>query len=166
MLGAGGEPAREGIVAINLRLICCVLLSVALAPVEAPAAPTVVNCTPAKVVGVVSSKTTSTQSTNFVNIVESGLNFTQGGAAASCVIVRFSAEALSGGGANDILFVRAVLDNLVLALPDIARYAASESVFRARSFEFVLPMWRPAHTRFICNSAAAAAAWPFSGRAR
>ena len=128
-------------------LIAGSLLSVALVPVEAPAAPTVFSCSPTKVIGVASVAAGSVVSTSFVNIPEAGVNFTQGGAAASCVIVRFSAETLAGIGGADILFVRAFLDNTTAAQPPFARYSAVENVYRAHTFEFVFPSVTPgAHT--------------------
>jgi hypothetical protein len=94
----------------------------------------------------VSVAAAATSLTSFVNIPEATVDFTQVGAAGSCVIARFSAETVSGADAGDILFVRAVLDNSV-GQPLFVRYSAVENVYRAHTFEFVFPTVMPgAHT--------------------
>lgn len=124
-------------------LLCGGLLLLAvLTPATAPAAPVIFHCSPTKVKGSASALDNSTTtSTTFVNIPEATVTFTQGGAHASCVIVRFSAVAMGG---SDNIFVRAFLDQTTAAIPDDVRYTRSQSfTSEAHSFEFIFPRVAP-----------------------
>src|SRR6476620_9372026 len=74
------------------------------------------QCKPVQVKFIASALADSpTSSTGFINIPETTITFTQGGAAASCVLVRFSASTF-GANAIDVIDVRAVLDSVTAAL--------------------------------------------------
>lgn len=125
-------------------LLCgSLLLFAVLTPAAAPAAPVNGVCSPTKMKYSASAKNSSqTTSTTFVNIPEAGFNFVQGGSSASCVLVRFSAE--TAIGTNQILIVRAFLDNTTAALPAEAVYSSGRGDDNgARVFEFVFPSVAP-----------------------
>ncbi len=87
-----------------------------------------------------------TSSTGFVNIPRSGLNFTQGGAASSCVIIRFSAIAFAPE--KRVMDVRVLLDGR-LAQPGVVLISGDDDEdfdgrwARSRSFEFFVPNVAP-----------------------
>lgn len=113
-------------------LVCGgLLLSASLAQ----AAPTVINCAPAKLKIMASALESTTSSTNFVNLPEAAVNFTQAGPGPSCVVVRFSAMALTS---NNSVNVRAILENNTTALPSDVGFATDDL-----SFEFVFPSVAP-----------------------
>ena len=72
------------------------LLLIALMPTTAPAAPTSVTCSPTKMkISVSTLEDSKTSSQTFKTVPEATVSFTQGGASASCVVVRFSASTYS-----------------------------------------------------------------------
>jgi hypothetical protein len=101
-------------------------------------------CKPVQVRFIASSLADSpTSSTSFINIPETTISFTQGGAAASCVLVRFSASTFGANGI-DVIDVRAFLDNATAALPaSIGVRGESDVTGYPRSFEFVFPSVAP-----------------------
>ena len=126
-------------------LVAVATLSLALlTPAAAPAAPTVVNCSPTKMKIVASTLVSNSPASNsFSNIAETTVGFTQGGINASCVIVRFSAETFSIGAANN-LRIRPFLDNTTTAFPPHVRYSGDDgTVSTVHSFEFVFPSVAP-----------------------
>jgi hypothetical protein len=127
---------------IGLLLCGGVPIFAALTPSTASAAAVSFTCSPTKVNGSASALVdTSTTSGTFVNIPEAAVNFHQGGVSASCVIVRFSAEAYS----NNLVIVRAYLDRTTAALPNEVIYTGHDPNFlvRVRSYEFVFPSVAP-----------------------
>src|SRR5690349_7692512 len=127
------------------RLLCGgVALLLATLPVAVQAtSPTTGTCKPEQVKFIASTVEHTTTSFSFVNIPETQIVFTQGGATASCVLVRFSANTY---GANniDVVNVRAVLDNTTSALPgSISVRSESDIVGFPRSFEFIFPKVTP-----------------------
>lgn len=127
-------------------LVATALFSVGIvAPAQAAA--TAVNCTaPTKLRAIIAETglTSFTNSQTFRNIPQTLVSFTQGGAVASCVIVRFSAEA-GANGAGFIMEVRAILDGVTEALPISVRFGEGTEV--ARFYEFIFKQVAPgAHT--------------------
>lgn len=118
------------------------LLLAVLTPAAAPAATTTVTCTPTKVKIVTSDLSSFTASKTFVHISEAALSFTQGGASASCVIVRFSAMTFAF---DSTVIIRAYLDNTTtVALPAAVQYSHNDvGAAGAHSFEFVFPRVAP-----------------------
>jgi hypothetical protein len=125
------------------------LLLAALAPSSATADSKIVNCSPTKLKILTSSPEglyPSTLSTTFVDIPETTFSFIQGGSVASCVIVRFSAEAFAKD--NGVL-VRPLLNVATTALPSHVTFAGMECIptvgcpTRSHSFEFVFPRVNP-----------------------
>jgi hypothetical protein len=90
-------------------LLCGGLLTLAvLMPSTAPAAPTVVTCSPKSLKIMASTLLTTTTSTSYVDINQAAVNFKQGGTSPSCVVVRFSAAASSK---QDAITVRPLRDD-------------------------------------------------------
>lgn len=117
----------------------CGLLAV-LTPFAASAATTGACSSPPKTKYIVSTLVDQTDSSTYVNIPEAQLGFVQGGATASCVIVRFSAEVFAAG----FLRLRAFLDGTTAAFPIEVEFAVGDQVGpSARSFEFVFPKVAP-----------------------
>lgn len=88
------------------------------------------------------SSLVSTFSTSITNLANGSLAFVQGGAAAGCAIVRFSAEtdATSNGGID----VRLVLESGAVARPGTVFWASNHSIGPSvQSFEFVFPSVAP-----------------------
>lgn len=125
-------------------LLCSVVALLALSPVAAPAAPTNGTCRPVQVKFSASSLADSTTSSGiFTNIPETQVAFTQGGAVASCVLVRFSASTY-GADAIDVIDVRAFLDNATAALPaSIGVRGENDVTGYPRTFEFIFPSVAP-----------------------
>lgn len=88
----------------------------------------------------------STSSSVFGNVPRSGLNFTQGGAGPSCVIIRFSAVVFAPE--KRVMDVRVLLDGRV-AQPGVVLFSGDDDEdfdgrwARARSFEFFVPNVAP-----------------------
>ena len=57
-----------------------------------------------------------TTSTGYVDVIESGVRFVQGGTKPGCIVVSFSAEA--GAAANETMVVQPVLDGTTICEPD------------------------------------------------
>ena len=99
-------------------------------------------CTPTKVRYISASAGGTTHSTTPVNFLANNVNFVQGGASASCVIVRFSAHA--EGNSGNTVVVRAVMDGATLGLqPDMLFSDGGDLVTQARSFDFIFPNVAP-----------------------
>src|SRR4051794_2471887 len=125
-----------------------VILSALSLHAAAIAAPLTGGCTPTKVDYSASSLPDSTTtSSGFVNVPETVVSFTQGGASASCVIVRFTTTTYSQF-AIDGLAIRARLDNTTVGLPgDLAVRSESDMFGYPRTLEFLFPNVSPgAHT--------------------
>jgi hypothetical protein len=93
----------------------------------------------------------STSSTNFVNLPNGSVSFTQGGTGSGCVIVTFAAEAFAR--VSRILQIRARLDNSSVAAPGIVQLSGDDDEdgdgdwARAHAFTFIFPSVAPgAHT--------------------
>jgi hypothetical protein len=119
-------------------LLCGGLLLAVLTPAAAPAAPTVVTCSPTKMKVVASDPTIQSQTTSatFANIPQTKVGFTQG-AAGGCVIVRFSAQ--TSATLNATLIIRAFLDNANAALAAKVAYTDNNGGVGAHSYEFIFP---------------------------
>jgi hypothetical protein len=107
----------------------------------AVAAPTVVVCQPTKVKAAASGLGVCVSSTSFATIPETSINFVQGGAGASCVIVLFTAEAAtltaSGG-----MWVRALLDGTTTGLPAGVQFKNGD-VIASQAASFIFPSVAP-----------------------
>jgi hypothetical protein len=122
------------------------LLFAALTPATALAAPVGGTCSPTKLKYLASAlETASNSTTAFANIPEASVTFAQGGTKPSCVIVRFSARTHTDSSpANNVVVIRAFLDNTTAALPAEVGYSGDDgTVFRAHSFEFIFPSVAP-----------------------
>lgn len=93
----------------------------------------------------------STTSSNFVNVPNALISFTQGGAGNGCVIVTFNADAWAPSGR--LLQVRTLLDGAVVAQPGLMQLSGDDDEnnngkwSRAHSATFILPSVAPgAHT--------------------
>lgn len=117
------------------------LMLAVLMPATAPAAGTIGVCSPTKVKYLASTSSIVRASAIFGNIPEAGFGFVQGGASASCVIVRFSGL-VQANAADDQLIIRAFLDNTTAALPSEVIYSFAGAA-EARSFEFIFPSVAP-----------------------
>src|SRR5689334_23772179 len=119
-----------------------ILAAASLAAVSASATPATGTCSPTKVKFIASDPTFfEVNSTTFVNVPQGVVNFTQGGAAPSCVIVSLSAQPSASGGG--ILTVRAVLDGAA-GLPNEANFSdGNDSANQVRSFDFIFPSVAP-----------------------
>jgi hypothetical protein len=120
------------------------LLIAAITPEPAPAAATTVACNPVKLRMIASdSPNVSTDLTTFKTLSEATVSFTQGGTAASCVVVRFSAESFVTSF-NGIVFVRAFLDNTTAAVPGEVQFSGDDgNRYRAHSYDFIFPSVAP-----------------------
>jgi len=95
-------------------------------------------CTTAKMRYITASAGGTTDSDTFVNFLANAVNFTQGGASASCVIVRFST--IATGSSGNVLSVAALLDGSTQGLPfDMPFSDGGDSIGQARSFDFIFP---------------------------
>ena len=84
----------------------------------------------------------TTHSTTPVNFLENVVGFTQGGASAGCVIVRFSAMAEGDNGYT--VAVRAIMDGATTGLPAEVLFSdGGDLVSQARSFDFIFPNVSP-----------------------
>lgn len=87
----------------------------------------------------------STTSTTFINVSETVLNFTQGGASPSCIVVEFSALAFAPG--SNKMSVRALLNNTTTAEPGPMIFATNDNAAggqaQARAVNFVFPLISP-----------------------
>jgi hypothetical protein len=85
-----------------------------------------------------------TRSTDFVNVPETVVKFTVGGTAASCVLVRYSAETNAPGGSGG-MDVKLVLDGTTDALPGIVAWTHDHGGLglSVQSFEFIYPAVLP-----------------------
>jgi len=118
------------------------LLFAIVTPVAVPAAPTMVLCSPTKLKASVSAAESSTTSSAYENIPESQVSFVQGGNAPSCVIVRFSVEALAAG-ADNALEIRAFMGNITAGRPGSVLVGDRTGEYRGYSYEFVFPSVAP-----------------------
>jgi hypothetical protein len=129
-------------------LLCCGLLAVALMSASTPATakPKTVNCSPTTLKILSSTLFTNTLSTNYVDISEATLSFRQGGASASCVILRFSAEV---SAKDNAVTVRPLMDVDKKAFPPEVAFGGMECIptvgctTRSHAFEFVFPKVTP-----------------------
>jgi hypothetical protein len=137
--------------ALNLGPLLCAgwLMFAAFGSSSATAESKLVKCSPSKLTIITSTPEPpypSTLSTTYVDIPEATLNFVQGGDVASCVIVRFSAEAFAK---DNGVSVRPLLNVATTALPDEVAFAGMECIptvgctTRAHAFEFVFPRVKP-----------------------
>jgi hypothetical protein len=126
-------------------LVHAVVVSAAACMFADPASTaTVITCNPTKVKAVASVVEVSrgSNSATFAQIPEASVSFTQGGASASCVLVRFSAETFAEGNENTL--IRAFLDGVTAGLPAEVQYSGTDNgQFSARSFEFIFPSVAP-----------------------
>jgi hypothetical protein len=125
-------------------LVAAALFSVG-AAAPAAAAPTSVSCAaPAQLKATIAEVNliSATTSTALTNIPQAKVNFVQGGAAASCVIVRFSAETLADGTPGAML-VQAILDGVSIALPGEVRFGVEDEATVARSYDFIFKQVAP-----------------------
>jgi hypothetical protein len=107
------------------------------------------NCGTLPRVNIAHSTSSQTGSSNsFAPIAGSSVNFTAGGAANSCVIVLFSAQAYAPSGR--LIWVRALLDGLQSFDGQIA-FAAEDGAFaQSHSYNFLFPSVAPgAHNVFL-----------------
>ena len=98
----------------------------------------------------------STTSTTFTNISQAGVNFVQGGTGPGCVIVRFWGDPHAVN--NTTMQIRAVLDNVTVALPADVRFGVPEIASVAHGYEFIFPNVAPAAMRSACSFEAPTAA--------
>ena len=101
-----------------------------------------------------SSLGASTTSGSFVNVPNTAISFTQGGAGAGCVIATFTAE--SWAAASRLLLVRAKLDGSIVAQPGVIQFSGDDDEnnngrwARSHSTMFFFPAVAPgAHTMVI-----------------
>ena len=124
-------------------LLCSgAILLLAMLPAVVQGAPSTGSCRPSQVKFIASSLDHSTTSFAFVNIPETQINFTQGGAAASCVLVRFSAST-HGTNGIDVVNVRALLDSTAGHPAVIKVRGETDVTGYPRSFEFIFPSVPP-----------------------
>jgi hypothetical protein len=123
MGGSAFNRRRAHMLSTNFRiklLAIAMIASAAGVAVPVPAAATATLQFPCQVDWTsikVSETSHSTTSTTYVDVVETGVPFKQGGTKNSCAIVSFSSEALAA--ANESMQVRAVLDNgAIICRPD------------------------------------------------
>ena len=89
----------------------------------------------------------STSSTSFVNVPNTGVSFTQGGASSGCVIVTFTAEAFAPG--SRLLQIRARLDDSVTAAPGNVQLSGDDDEdgdgrwARSQAFAFIFTSVAP-----------------------
>jgi hypothetical protein len=85
-------------------------------------------------------------STTYQNLPETSITFTQGGAAASCVIAIFSTEGFSPTDVN--VMIRAVMDGVTLGLPNEVRFMGDDPVlYNTHTMTFIFPQVAPgSHT--------------------
>jgi len=93
----------------------------------------------------------STSSGTFVDLPGTSLTFTQGGTAASCVEVDFTAMTFAAGGA--LLDVQPVLDGATLGVPSATQLSGDDDEnangrwSRSHAFDFIFPSVAPgSHT--------------------
>jgi hypothetical protein len=136
-----------------------VLSLAALTPSGTSGAPVNFSCNPVAMKGSVSVlDTTSTTSLTYLNVPESLVSFRQGGASASCVVVRFSAQAAAG--TNGSLYIRAYLDDSTTAAPqELIYYNAGEPFFGVRSYDFIFPSVAPGRHSLRMQFRSASGTW-------
>ena len=125
-----------------------VLLVASLAADGASAAPVTGSCSPTRIKFLASDATFfTTTSTSFGNVAQGTVNFTQGGAAPSCVIVSLSANSFAVGNSPSTpapLSVRLMLDGTTPALPNEVDFSdGNDSGNQARAFDFIFPSVEP-----------------------
>jgi len=114
----------------------------ALAIHGAPALAVVGTCSPTKIKYLTDNDFRDTDSAKFVNIPQTGFNFTQGGASAGCVIVHFTAEV--GTVTYKSVDIRPLLDGAVKSQPPLADFTrVDDSLQSARGFIFIFPSVAP-----------------------
>jgi hypothetical protein len=126
-------------VAAAIALACAIIPGTALGGITSG------TCAPTKTKFINDPAIRLTTSTTFVNLPSSVVNFVQGGASASCVIVQFSAAVITSTNAQ--LTLRATLDGVASSLPDSTPLMVDGANFETRSAVFVFPSVTPgAHT--------------------
>jgi hypothetical protein len=143
------RPTPTSATAVSLLALIVVggglLLLAVLMPAIAQAAPVTGTCSPTKVKYIASALDNSARTAQtFGNLPEASVIFAQGGAVASCVIVRFSALVYLG---YDGVVVRAVMDSATLGLPASVELSTQDTTNvntqRAESFDFIFPSVAP-----------------------
>jgi hypothetical protein len=116
------------------------------------------NCKLARTDFTTAHLSTTTASTAFVDMAEMQDTFSQGGRAASCVVVNFTAQVFAP---VDALFIRAVLDGAVVGSPLSVRFSGDDDEdgdnrnARSHAMNFVFPGVAPGtHTVSIQWAAA------------
>src|SRR4051812_19650762 len=122
-------------------LLCGGLLLLVRSAALAAATPTAGACKPTSVRYLAAADfiVSSTTSGTFVDVPQARVTFIQGGASASCVIVRFSAGTYATG-VNEGIILRAYLDNTTAALPSALQFSGDDTTkIRVHSFDFIFP---------------------------
>src|SRR5262249_24498258 len=96
----------------------------------------------------------STTSTSFVNVIGSGVSFTQGGTSAACVIVSFSAQVFTPLGG---IIVRALLDGTE-SVDHTIDFVFASGNFAAHAYNFLFPAVSPGGHTFRMQYLSASAA--------
>jgi hypothetical protein len=146
--------------ASSVRIGVLAVLLGALTPSAGPplAAPIVGSCQPARVKFVSELNERSTSSLSFVNMPGTTINFIQGGASNSCVIVDFSADVATGSGTK--MVVAATLDNVLGgANPNSRQFVADSQLFQSMRGVSSLPPSRQEPTRSGLNGVAKPGYW-------
>jgi hypothetical protein len=100
------------------------------------------SCSPRKIRYKTSDVSADTSSAAFSAVPQVGVKFTQGGAAPSCVLVRYSA--MASATAPKWIPLRVVLDGNTIALPGEIQYEGyTQDISLARSFDFIFPRVKP-----------------------
>src|SRR5690242_6744987 len=94
----------------RVKMAVAIALACAIIPGTAVGGVTTGTCAPTKTKFINDPATRLTTSTTFVNLTSSVVNFVQGGASSSCVIVQFSAAVITSTNAQ--LTLRATLDGV------------------------------------------------------
>jgi hypothetical protein len=85
-------------------------------------------------------------STDYRNLPETTVTFTQGGTSSSCVIAVFSAEGFSPIGV--LTLIRAVMDGVTLGLPNEVKFMGdNDTQYNTHTMTFIFPQVTPgSHT--------------------
>src|SRR5689334_18936441 len=110
------EHGRTGSCRSRFWLAAAMALACAIMPGLALAGNVGGTCSPTRAKFVNDPDIRPTTSTTFVALPGAAINFVQGGASASCVIVQFSAAVITSTNAQ--LTIQATLDGTTNALPD------------------------------------------------
>jgi len=121
----------------------------------AAAAPTTGSCSPTEMKFIASDPTFfETKSTEFVNLPQAAINFTQGGNRSSCVIVSVSAASFAAArtpGTPTPMTVRVMLDDETPGLPGQVDFSdGGDGGNQVRSFDFIFTEVAPGkHTMHV-----------------